>query len=437
MLIIIASCTPKENKTKNKFITIINQAPKNKQSFKYIDNIGNSEYVNFSKDTLTILSEQPITAYSYKSRNDVKYYFINSSDTVYIKSLKGNTVLFSKDSKNNDLLNLMGKLSFSLGSINFSQKLDYNTGKQQIDSVYHLKNNLIKQYGEDIENIAFVKRFVDYDRYTSLLALNTKFKKKNKIFEEALQNVLTIDTNLLTFKLFINNYNTYIASTKNFNVLAYFEKVKNSYPTIVKSYILFDLIKSYQPNNEKKLDTLKTLINNYALVANSRSQINFLKKSIEKIIADKAANKDANIQVLSASINQKLELNAILNKYRGKVVYMDIWASWCIPCIAEMPYSKSLYAEMKAKSIPVEFLYISEDENIAPWLTKSKQIKLPTERNFLFLKNDALKQFFELHQIKSIPRYLLFNKKGEIINSDALRPSDNDLKKLLIKLSAE
>jgi thiol-disulfide isomerase/thioredoxin len=63
--------------------------------------------------------------------------------------------------------------------------------------------------------------------------------------------------------------------------------------------------------------------------------------------------------------------------FRGKVLVIDFWATWCGPCKAEMPHMKKLYAEFKDKG--VEFLGVSSDDELAPLTryVKANQIGWP------------------------------------------------------------
>lgn len=122
------------------------------------------------------------------------------------------------------------------------------------------------------------------------------------------------------------------------------------------------------------------------------------------------------------------DLQQMLNRYKGKLLLIDFWASWCIPCRAEMPAAAALRERYADK--PVAFLYISIDANSQDWQKAAGQEKLESKDSYLFLNSDDA-PFAKQFGLHSIPRYMLIGKDGRIILNDAPRPSDPELTKLI------
>ncbi len=121
-----------------------------------------------------------------------------------------------------------------------------------------------------------------------------------------------------------------------------------------------------------------------------------------------------------------------LSDYIGKSEYLfiDFWASWCGPCIADMPNLKKVYE--KYKDIGLEVVGISLDSNESNWKRGLKRINVPW--NQLLIPVDSQSKLKEAYRFKGIPYGVLIDKKGIIRNvnlNGALL--DNYLEKLLKK----
>lgn len=111
-------------------------------------------------------------------------------------------------------------------------------------------------------------------------------------------------------------------------------------------------------------------------------------------------------------------LTNIFKKYKGKVIYIDFWASWCIPCRAEMPNAAILKQKLKGRDIV--FLYLGYNDKEPAWLKARKQLEIQGEH---YLLNDKMiKEADELFGINGIPHYVIIDKNGNIVSKRAERP---------------
>ncbi|WP_172916553.1 TlpA family protein disulfide reductase [Capnocytophaga canis] len=114
---------------------------------------------------------------------------------------------------------------------------------------------------------------------------------------------------------------------------------------------------------------------------------------------------------------------------KGKLVYIDVWATWCGPCLQEIPHLKEVEKKYHGKNI--EFVSISVDDK----RDYDKWKNFVTERELvgtqLFADNAWETPFVKDYVITGIPHFILLDTQGNIISADAPRPSDPKLIELL------
>lgn len=125
-----------------------------------------------------------------------------------------------------------------------------------------------------------------------------------------------------------------------------------------------------------------------------------------------------------------------LTDFKGKYVYIDIWATWCPPCKREIPYLQKLDEELKGKNIA--FISISVDDHNGRRGSKKAWQNMVTSRNLsgtqLFADKSFGSEFIAAYRINSIPRFILIDPAGNIVNANAKRPSSPSLKNELLAL---
>ncbi len=114
-----------------------------------------------------------------------------------------------------------------------------------------------------------------------------------------------------------------------------------------------------------------------------------------------------------------------LKDFRGKYVYIDMWATWCGPCQKELPYLKKLAEKYKGRNIA--FVGLSIDADKAKWEARVKSGELCGTQ--LYIGRGS--KFQADYRISGIPRFILLDPNGRIINPDMTRPSSEDTEKIL------
>lgn len=116
--------------------------------------------------------------------------------------------------------------------------------------------------------------------------------------------------------------------------------------------------------------------------------------------------------------------------YKGKVIYVDFWASWCGPCRNEFPKSREMHESLSKKEKDnIVFLYISIDESLDAWKSAVKQLGLEE-----FGENGHSYEVSGRYGVRTIPRYMIIDQSGEIVDMEATRPSNPETLQRLLKL---
>ncbi|WP_162126692.1 TlpA family protein disulfide reductase [Flavobacterium phycosphaerae] len=114
-----------------------------------------------------------------------------------------------------------------------------------------------------------------------------------------------------------------------------------------------------------------------------------------------------------------------LESLRGKYVYIDVWATWCGPCRAEIPFLKTIEKQYEGKN--VEFVSISVDVEKDHDKWKNFVTEKSLEGTQLYADKNFMSDFIRAFKINSIPRFILIDPKGVVVDADALRPSNPKL----------
>ena len=142
-----------------------------------------------------------------------------------------------------------------------------------------------------------------------------------------------------------------------------------------------------------------------------------VKEKFEKASATGADVAAPDFQLVNAEGQQ-----VTLQDLKGKVVYLDFWATWCGPCLKEMPASQQLKNHFANKD--VEFVYVSVDEDANKWRSFIEEKAWDKKYHLL---NDGLglnSPVTNTYNIKGVPKYVIIDKNGIIRDSNAKRPSE-------------
>lgn len=271
-------------------------------------------------------------------------------------------------------------------------------------------------------------RLYDGNEYGTIFLKNgnsTSFTLDTKAFDETLKfegddadksNVL-IAYNLLQEKHL--NKDLFDKSTDEFNNA--FKNLKADYENLKADYSSID--STYFVKEDEDFGKMKAAYTRY--YENRQA----LKKELTKDSPSPTFKNYENFKGGTSS----------LKDFRGKYVYIDVWATWCGPCKIEIPFLKELEAKFHNRNI--EFISISVDDARRSG-TMDKAYKawrtMVADKNLtgtqLITGNGWDVEFIKKYKIDGIPRFILIDPKGNIIDPDAPRPSSAKLTTLLEEL---
>jgi thiol-disulfide isomerase/thioredoxin len=118
---------------------------------------------------------------------------------------------------------------------------------------------------------------------------------------------------------------------------------------------------------------------------------------------------------------------------KGKVVLMDMWATWCKPCLGEIPHLKKLEEEFKGKDVVFVGVSFDEEKDKEKW---KKFIQEEELAGVQLLASGFKNKLGDFYKINGIPRFIVLDREGKIVSVDAPRPSQPELKILLNEVLA-
>ena len=129
-----------------------------------------------------------------------------------------------------------------------------------------------------------------------------------------------------------------------------------------------------------------------------------------------------------------------LSDLKGKYTYIDVWATWCGPCKAEIPSLKLLEKDYHGKNIQFVSMSIDDDRSHkGSWELANKDWRsMVADKELggiqIFAPKGWKSKFITDYKIKGIPRFILIDPDGNIVDASAPRPSDPALRKIFDEL---
>jgi thiol-disulfide isomerase/thioredoxin len=190
-----------------------------------------------------------------------------------------------------------------------------------------------------------------------------------------------------------------------------------------RDFMLYTILSDVAKKYPAVLDSLKVL-QSYFTTSVYPDYLNVLARRNKPVFAETPINgvsylADTGEQVAVPKMDIFMYLKA---RYPGKVLYIDVYATWCGPCLEEMNHTPDLHTSLASSD--VVFINLCLESTAAGWkkLLASRDVK---GENYFFTP-DATKLFRGTYNIPGYPTYILVDKNGRLTTTDAPRPSQKN-----------
>jgi thiol-disulfide isomerase/thioredoxin len=371
------------------FNSIYNFKPGDVVIFDYKDDAPNCRVINrsVSYEELNFLKDFNLKA---KIIEDEGMFFLNN------KRFRNNSE--KEEIKNANLKNINLKISL-LDSLKLKKLISESTYKMYYDGLNFQMNSI----NNTIQNLLDKKvdLSLSYNRFNIIDNFNTLYKP-----------ILLKESN-----------GSHYDSKKQFDNVLQFNNInpKN------KDFLLYNYFKDIVEYASQ--DEIKKYFSKFSDAVSDKKLI---KELSNKFLIDFSSlkNNTKNVYLLNNK-REKTDFNELKTNFKGKVLYVDFWASWCAPCRVSMPSSLKLKNKLKNKD--VVFLYLSIDNDYEKWQDASKKEGVFLSNNSFIAINYPNAEFYKQLQLKSIPRYMIFDKKGNLVVTNAPSPDSDEIEKVIDK----
>jgi len=296
--------------------------------------------------------------------------------------------------------------------------------KKQVNSGNEYFDNLMKKYVDlELEKSALTFLFTPRAKHPNMDTIP-------KVYAQFTKSSITNDSDILKLPYGMRTLNEH----QMFNSI-YIDKTEDRFESLnnMAQSIKNDTIKAYYALNQ--IVIFKFYNDEY---------LNFitpLRPAIDKIpeVANKIRQYESTIKTFEPGtpgvnftfkdINGK---DVSFSDFKGKYIYIDFWATWCSPCKREIPYLKKLEEKFHGKDIVFMSVSLDKPKVHKSWKKFVKDEGLTGVQ--LFSTNAFDTPVAKDYKINSIPRFMLFDREGKVIDTDAKRPSNKELETQLKNL---
>ncbi|OXU14622.1 TlpA family protein disulfide reductase [Sedimentisphaera salicampi] len=149
------------------------------------------------------------------------------------------------------------------------------------------------------------------------------------------------------------------------------------------------------------------------------------------MVKEKLAGVKKKLDMLGSKLDMELETlegkEISLSDYKGDVVLVDFWATWCGPCVEEVPHLKDIYEKYSGEGFEILAISLDKSEEDLKKFVEDKQIKWPQHFDGKGWDNEYVKKY----NIRGIPTMWLVDKEGRLADMNAREGLERKIKELM------
>lgn len=396
-------------------------------AFFYFDRFGTLHPIAIGKDQNKIAHVEKITLTSplilyYAVLPYITPILIVPGDTLSIEVKKQLLTVRSKYSDIDAALKIPVEKSIYAYQEN-AKRMPLNRREQYLDSCYQISTAVLKSIKQESNRIhlEYLEKAAVYIYLSN--KITRKAVDKSPLLYKYLDSVeqYVRDNSLCYTQEHKNLVETYsIAKWGNdFNNINYLQRIYDSskvyFGADVRNEKLFSLLTGMRLLNKPYYNEYRV---KFLIDCNNDELLAYVKRNFNP-----SSNKYTDS--ISTISKEKISLKTAIIQNKGNVIYIDVWASWCLPCRREIPNAKKLIERFRNSNL--KYFFISIDDNYDSWIDAVQKEGLQNLQNSYIVSNTNSSSFIKDFSISTIPRYLLIDKSGNIVTSNAKGPGDGRL----------
>ncbi|WP_303315323.1 TlpA disulfide reductase family protein [Flavivirga abyssicola] len=197
-----------------------------------------------------------------------------------------------------------------------------------------------------------------------------------------------------------------------------FEVIKEIPNEYIRNEVAFSSAEGSVLYTDSGLQELQDIHDRYMSVATNEKR----KKEFIKVYESKLANAPGRPSPKFKDYENYKGGTTSLDDFKGKYVFIDVWATWCSPCRAEIPFLEKLEKKYHDKNLTFVSISIDSKRDHDKWKKMVKEENMAGVQ--LFADKDFDSEFIKAYNIFSIPQFILIDPEGGILNAESPRPSE-------------